>query len=37
VTALTPDPFTAVGESYVDFSQTSHEEVRRLVLAPEPD
>ena len=36
VTAHTPEPFTAVGESYLDFSQTSDEEVRRLVLSPEP-
>ncbi len=34
--ALTPDPFTAVGQSYLDFSQTGDDEVRRLLLAPEP-
>jgi len=29
--ALMPDPFNSVGECYVDFSQTSDDEVRRLV------
>lgn len=33
--ALMPDPFIAVGESYLDFSQTSDDEVRRLILAAE--
>ena len=32
VVALVPEPFTAVGHSYLDFSQTTDEEVRRLVL-----
>ncbi len=34
VAALTPEPFMAVGHSYVDFSQTTDEEVRRLLLSP---
>jgi predicted phosphoribosyltransferase len=33
ICALTPEPFTAVGLWYVDFTQTTDEEVRRL-LAP---
>lgn len=33
VVAMTPEPFTAVGHSYLDFSQTSDEEVRRLLAA----
>ena len=33
VAAMTPEPFAAVGHSYVDFSQTSDDEVRRLVLS----
>ena len=32
VVARTPDPFFAVGQSYVDFSETSDDEVRRLLL-----
>ncbi len=36
LSARTPDPFTAVSESYLDFTQTSDEEVRRLLLAPGP-
>jgi putative phosphoribosyl transferase len=31
VVAMMPEPFAAVGHSYADFSQTSDEEVRRLV------
>lgn len=31
VCALTPEPFYAVGGSYVDFSQTTDEEVRDLI------
>jgi predicted phosphoribosyltransferase len=31
VCAATPDPFFAVGESYIDFSQTTDDEVRDLV------
>ena len=31
VCARTPEPFTAVGEWYVDFDQTSDEEVRQLL------
>ena len=31
VSAITPEPFAAVGHSYVDFSQTGDDEVRRLV------
>ena len=31
VVASTPEPFTAVGHSYVDFSQTGDDEVRRLI------
>ncbi len=31
VSALVPDPFFAVGYSYEDFSETSDDEVRRLV------
>ncbi len=31
VAAIAPEPFAAVGHSYVDFSQTSDEEVRRLI------
>jgi len=31
VCAVTPEPFRSVGASYVDFSQTSDEEVRRLL------
>lgn len=34
--ARTPDPFMAVSESYVDFSQTSDDEVRRLLMDPGP-
>lgn len=34
VAVLTPRPFIAVGESYLDFAQTSDEEVRRLVGKP---
>jgi predicted phosphoribosyltransferase len=30
---FTPEPFTAVGLWYADFSQTTDEEVRRLVAA----
>lgn len=33
--ALMPDPFIAVGQSYLDFFQTSDDEVRRLVVASE--
>lgn len=33
VAAMTPEPFHAVGHSYVDFDQTTDHEVRRLVLA----
>jgi predicted phosphoribosyltransferase len=36
ISARTPDPFTAVSESYLDFTQTSDEEVRGLLLDPEP-
>lgn len=36
VVAVVPEPFLAVGHSYLDFSQTTDEEVRRLVLASEP-
>ena len=32
VSARTPDPFNAVSQSYMDFSQTSDDEVRRLLL-----
>ncbi len=35
--ALVPEPFTAVGHSYLDFSQTTDEEVRRLVLGSRTD
>lgn len=35
VAAMVPEPFIAVGNSYVDFSQTTDEEVRRLVLSGE--
>ncbi len=31
VCAVTPDPFFAVGGSYVDFSQTTDDEVRHLI------
>jgi putative phosphoribosyl transferase len=31
VCAVTPEPFTAVGAWYSDFSQTSDEEVRELL------
>ena len=31
VCAVTPEPFYAVGQCYTDFSQTSDDEVRRLV------
>jgi putative phosphoribosyl transferase len=31
VCAVSPEPFRAVGEWYVDFSQTSDEEVRDLL------
>ena len=34
VCAVTPEPFRAVGASYVDFSQTSDEEVRHLLQKP---
>jgi predicted phosphoribosyltransferase len=34
VCAMTPEPFTAVGLWYADFSQTTDEEVRRLLSAP---
>ena len=34
VCALTPDPFSAVGLWYVDFSQTTDEEVRHLLSTP---
>jgi predicted phosphoribosyltransferase len=33
VSALTPDPFFAVGGSYADFSQTTDEEVRDLIAS----
>ena len=33
VCAVTPEPFEAVGRHYADFSQTTDEEVQRL-LAP---
>ncbi len=33
IAAMTPEPFAAVGHSYVDFSQTSDDEVRRLILS----
>jgi putative phosphoribosyl transferase len=33
----TPDPFSAVGLWYLDFSQTTDEEVRRLLTAPSTD
>jgi predicted phosphoribosyltransferase len=33
VAAMVPEPFAAVGNSYVDFSQTSDDEVRGLVLS----
>ena len=36
IVATTPEPFTAVGHSYVDFSQTSDDEVRRLIRAAQP-
>ncbi|MDQ3574511.1 MAG: phosphoribosyltransferase [Actinomycetota bacterium] len=35
VAAVTPEPFIAVGHSYLDFSQTTDEEVRRLLLGPQ--
>jgi predicted phosphoribosyltransferase len=31
ICALTPEPFSAVGLWYTDFSETSDEEVRRLL------
>jgi predicted phosphoribosyltransferase len=37
VCALTPDPFSAVGLWYVDFSQTTDEEVRNLLSAQSAD
>ncbi|MDP8975579.1 MAG: phosphoribosyltransferase [Actinomycetota bacterium] len=35
LSARTPEPFTAVSESYLDFSQTSDDEVRHLLLDPQ--
>jgi predicted phosphoribosyltransferase len=37
VCALTPDPFNAVGLWYVDFSQTTDQEVRDLLAAQRAD
>jgi predicted phosphoribosyltransferase len=37
VCALTPEPFSAVGLGYVDFSQTSDDEVRQLLSAHSVD
>lgn len=34
VCATTPQPFTAVGQSYWDFEQTTDDEVRQLLSAP---
>jgi putative phosphoribosyl transferase len=36
VAAATPTPFHAVGLSYVDFAQTTDDEVRRLLAGPAP-
>jgi predicted phosphoribosyltransferase len=37
VCALTPEPFSAVGLWYVDFSQTTDEEVRQLLMTQNAD
>ena len=37
VCALMPEPFTAVGRWYADFSETTDDEVRRLLSAPGTD
>jgi predicted phosphoribosyltransferase len=37
ICALTPEPFSAVGLWYVDFSQTTDEEVRDLLSTPHVD
>ena len=37
VCALTPEPFGAVGLWYVDFSQTTDEEVQQLLADSPPD
>ncbi len=37
VAAVTPQPFNAVGHSYLDFSQTGDDEVRSLLLDAQPD
>jgi predicted phosphoribosyltransferase len=37
VCALIPEPFSAVGLWYIDFSQTTDEEVRRLLSPLHPD
>jgi len=34
IVALTPDPFISVGHSYLDFSQTTDDEVRDLLVPP---
>ncbi len=36
ICAITPEPFDAVGVWYRDFSQTSDEEVRKLLGQPQP-
>ena len=36
VCVLTPDQFTAVGAWYLDFSETTDDEVRRLLSSPAP-
>ncbi len=36
VVAETPSPFYAVGQAYADFSQTTDDEVRRLLTGPDP-
>jgi predicted phosphoribosyltransferase len=36
VCVLTPDQFTAVGAWYLDFSETTDDEVRRLLSSPSP-
>jgi predicted phosphoribosyltransferase len=37
VCAFVPEPFTAVGLWYADFSQTTDEEVRHLLAVPHPE
>jgi predicted phosphoribosyltransferase len=37
VCALTPEPFSAVGPWYINFSQTTDDEVRQLLSTPRAD